>query len=82
MRKIINKYEYSLNYYFLKPELLHLASVTHSHLIHFSIFFFPLNGVFLCGSGCPRTLCRPRWPPVERSTGLCLPNAGITGGLL
>lgn len=63
------KNECSLNYYFVKPELLHSASVTHSHLIHYSIFF-PLNRVFLYGPGCPRTLCRSCWPPVERSAGL------------
>lgn len=59
------------------------SSFSLSHPFSFNplqYFFFPLNRVFLCGSGCPRTLCRPCWPQVERSAGLCLQVSGLQEG--
>ena len=42
----------------------------------FSLFWYTVS---LWMSGCPGPLCRPGWHQTQRSTYLCLLNAGIKG---
>ena len=43
------------------------------------VFLVCQDKVSLCSPGCPRTQCRPGWPPTQRSACLYLPSAGIKG---
>jgi hypothetical protein len=61
----------------LQPYRQFVLDFCSSIFLLLSLFCF-LKQEFLCGAlAILNTLCRPGWPPTQRSAYLCLPRAGI-----
>jgi hypothetical protein len=68
---------YSLKFSTSEEYLKHLFILFYFILFEFFEFF--QVRVSLCSPGSWNSLCRPGWPPTQKSACLCLPSAGIKG---